>query len=455
MMLLWLVKLTFMTPFMERSTLKSRSSHIALFAAIVFISHPVQTQAVTYIVQRLTCLATFFYLASLLAYVKSRLAASGAKRYVFYAASLLSALLAMNTKQIAFTLPLAISLYEFSFFRTAIRKRALFLFPLLLTIFVIPLSFIDVDRPLGELVGDMGEATTLQDIPRLEYLLTEFRVMATYIRLLVLPVNQNLDYDYPVYDSFFALPVLLSFLLLLAIFALGIFLFHRSRVKDHSSRLIAFGIFWFFLAISVESSIIPLHVIYEHRIYLPSVGLALAFSAGAFLIYERLKGRRTRATMTVLLAALSLVFGIAAHQRNNVWKTEMGLWEDVVEKSPHKARPHYNLGKSYQQWGMDWEAIKEYEIAVRLKPDYVKAHNNLGIVYLKVGRMEEAIKEYRLTIGLDPGFKEAHFNLGIAYLDKGLIEEAQAELKRTLEIDPGYARARIFLEYISKNPARR
>jgi tetratricopeptide (TPR) repeat protein len=454
MLLFWIVQLTFKTPYMEGSSIEGRSRHIAFFAAVVFILHPVQTQAVTYIVQRLTSLATLFYLVSVLAYVKSRFAAKGAKRYALYATSLLSALLAMNTKQIAFTLPLAISLYEFSFFKGAIRKRILFLVPLLLTLFVIPLSFINVDRPIGELMGDMGEATTIRNIPRLDYLLTEFRVMATYLRLLVLPVSQNLDYDYPVYDSFFALPVLLSFLFLVLIIALGIVLFRRSWIKDNSSRLIAFGIFWFFLSISVESSIIPLQVIYEHRIYLPSVGASLAFSSGSFLLYERLKDRKTRAAATALLTALPLVFGIATFQRNSVWKTEIGLWEDVVKKSPHRARPHYNLGKSFQQWGMVWKAMKEYEIAVQLKPDYVKAHNNLGIVYLKVGRMEESIKEYRIAIALDPEFKEAHFNLGIAYLDTGQLKKAQASLKRCLELDPGYARAKKFIEYISRNPAR-
>jgi hypothetical protein len=329
-LIFWLIQLAFRTPYMEGAPLESQSLLMALFAALVFISHPVQTQAVTYIVQRLTSLTTFFYLASLIAYVQSRLTASSARRYILYAVSLLSALLAMNTKQIAFTLPLAISLFEFSFFKASNRKRAIFLVPLLLTMLVIPLSYINVDRPIGELMGDMGEATTIKNIPRIDYLLTELRVLTTYIRLLVLPVNQNLDYDYPVYDSFFALPVLLSFLFLLSIFVFGLILFLRSRIKDRSSRLVAFGIFWFFLSISVESSIIPLQVIYEHRIYLPSVGVAMAFSAGTFLLYERINSKKAQTIITSLLIALPLVFGVAAYQRNKVWKTEIGLWEDVV-----------------------------------------------------------------------------------------------------------------------------
>lgn len=467
MLLFWLVQLTFKTPFMEGSSLESRSRHIALFAAVVFISHPVQTQAVTYIVQRLASLATMFYLLSLVLYVKFRLRTSHIsshlmERKVFfgsvllYILSLLSSVLAMKTKETAFTLPLLIVLCEFMFFRGKTARRVLYLTPLLLTMLIIPLTYmslIGMDRPPLEV---MGEATRLEQMPRLDYLFTEFRVIVTYLSLLVLPVGQNLDYDYPIYHSLFAPPVLLSFLFLLSLFCLGVYLFYRSRNTDRSLRVLSFGIFWFFITLSVTSSVIPLiNALVEHRIYLPSVGVAMAFSAGAFLLYEKLKSKKAQATITALLITLPLVFGVATFQRNNVWKTEIGLWEDVVEKSPHKAKPHYNLGKSYQQWGMVWKAMKEYEIAVQLKPDYVKAHNNLGIVYLKVGRMEESIKEYRIAIALDPDFKEAHFNLGIVYLDTGQLEKAQASLERCLELDPGYARAEKFIEYISRNPARR
>jgi hypothetical protein len=118
----------------------------------------------------------------------------------------------MKTKETAFMLPVMVTLYEFIFFQGEIRKRVLYLVPILLTILIIPLTLINIDKPLGDLIGDISDetkgATTLS---REAYLLTSFRVVVTYIRLLFLPINQNLDYDYPAYYSFFNIEVIISF----------------------------------------------------------------------------------------------------------------------------------------------------------------------------------------------------------------------------------------------------
>ncbi|MBI4690126.1 MAG: hypothetical protein HY754_07655, partial [Nitrospirae bacterium] len=159
---------------------------------------------------------------------------------IMYLASLFSAVLAMKTKEIAFTLPIIIVLYEFMFFnRSRVTshesrvtdhvsritchvswiKRILYLFPFLLTVLVIPLSFIGIDKPAGDMIGEIREASQETGaIPRWSYLFTQFRVIATYVRLLFFPINQNLDYDYPAYHSFFSPNVFLSFMLLLSIF---------------------------------------------------------------------------------------------------------------------------------------------------------------------------------------------------------------------------------------------
>jgi hypothetical protein len=117
---------------------------------------------------------------------------------------LIAAVLAMKTKENAFTLPLVIMLYEFLFFNGPIRRRMVRLVPLLLIVLIFPLTLAGIDRPVGDVVGGIVPATRgYHGLSRVEYLLTEFRVIVTYIRLLFLPVNQNLDYDYPVFGSFF------------------------------------------------------------------------------------------------------------------------------------------------------------------------------------------------------------------------------------------------------------
>jgi tetratricopeptide (TPR) repeat protein len=439
----FLVVLTFRTPLLGGTSLLKHRRHIALFSALLFVTHPVQTQAVTYIVQRFASLATFFYILSLVAYISARLSSQKAAHISLYFLSLVSAVLAMKTKEIAFTLPLAVALYEFMFFKGRKLRRMLWLFPLFLTMLIIPLTLIDTDRPPGELIGDVGEATKVEtEMSRLAYLFTELKVITTYVRLLFLPVNQNLDYDYPLYVSLFEPPVLLSFLFLLGIFGLGVFLYYRSRITHYALRLCAFGIFWFFLTLSVESSVIPiLDVIFEHRVYLPSAGAFLALGTGAFLLMEKLGRKAARNAAVSLLVAAPLLLSAATYERNTVWKSEISLWEDVVRKSPRKVRGHYNLGLSFMSMGLTNKAIEQYQIAFRLKPDFAMAYASLGTAYYSKGLTDKAIEQYTIALRLRPDFAMAHYNLGTAYGSKGLADKAIEHFQSALRFKPDYANA--------------
>ena len=196
------VMLILKTPFMRPSALRGRAGPIAFFSAAIFVVHPVQTEAVTYIFQRHASLAALFYLLSTVTFIRWRLGGRG----WLYACSLVAAVLAMKSKEIAFTLPLMLGLIEFMFFEGPVRKRIVLLVPFLLTMLIVPLTLVGVDRPAGEVVGALASTalqhTDLSDDMRAKYLFTEFRVVLTYIRLLFFPVGQNLDYDYPSYGAF-------------------------------------------------------------------------------------------------------------------------------------------------------------------------------------------------------------------------------------------------------------
>ncbi len=288
------VTLTFRTPFLGQKGTGGSAHDIALLTSLLFVCHPVQTEAVTYIFQRLASLVSLFYLFSVVMYAKARLAASEEtppargqehkakkrpmRHAIFYLLSVVSAVLAMKTKENAFTLPVVIMLYEFLFFEGPLKKRAAGLVPLFLTMAIIPFTLALLEKPAGGIFRTTKNLASVgyNDIPRADYLYTQFRVIVTYLRVLLLPINQNIDYDYPVAHSFFRTGVFLPFLFLLLIFGLGIFLVFRSRT-DRSLRPIGFGILWFFATLSVESSIIPIPmVICEYRMYLPSVGFFLA-----------------------------------------------------------------------------------------------------------------------------------------------------------------------------------
>jgi len=413
---------------------------IALAAALLFILHPIQTQAVTYIVQRFASLVTLFYLLTVVCYLKWRLASPAARsRSLWYGMALLFTVVAMKTKENSFTLPFMILLVEAVFFRSFTRKRWVMLLPFLLTLMIIPVSRGDA---LGEAEGFARDTTA---ISRSDYLFTQFRVIVTYIRLLFLPIYQNLDYDYPIYRSLLEPTALLSFLFLLSLFGLSLYLLYHSPLtaRNSQARLIAFGIVWFFLTLSIESSIIPIRdVIYEHRLYLPSVGVFMALSVGAMMGREWLQSQRVpRAWGMVGIGATVLLLSSATYQRNLVWQDEITLWQDVVAKAPQKARGHNNLGIAYKDKKMLEPALQEYETAITLKPDYAKAHNNLGVVYKGLGRLEAAIAAYQQAFALKPDYAEAYYNLGIAYRDLGRPEAAIEAYQQALALKPDLVEA--------------
>ena len=460
-----LARLTLQTPFLgtrdrePQSGTAGRSetlNFVPLLAALLFVVHPVQTQAVPYIIQRLASLSTFFFLLSLVLYARARLCDRtrvDGKRWLLYLLSLLSAILAMRTKEIAFTLPVVVVLYEYLFFTMTPRKRLLFLSPVLLLLFIIPVGVVGSGNQVAELLSDIAEKTRVQtDMPRLDYLFTQFRVIVTYLRLLVLPVNQTLDYDYPIYRSFFTPPVLLSFLLLLAIFWFAVYLLYRTRSAMRSAemaiceegachgrftlpewRLVSFGILWFFITLSVESSFIPIvDLIYEHRLYLPSAGAFIAFSTVAAILLRNAPPSRLvagAAAIVVILAGTTFV-------RNLVWGDAVTLAEDIARKSPAIPRAHYNLALALDNKGRSDEALREARIAANLDQEDARPRNLIGSILAKNGRYDEAIAELTLAVTLYPKAAYAHLNLANVYLLQGGPQRAMEHLFTALQLTP-------------------
>lgn len=441
----WLVLLTFNTLSLSDKTILTNNVNsagfrnlIAIFSALFFVSHPVQTQAVTYIVQRFTSLAAFFYLLSLVMYIKWRLVTQNIEngtRNTLYTASLFSAILAIKTKEISFTLPIMMATYEFMFFNGKIRKKVLYLIPFFLVMLIVSLSFAWTDKPFEELTADLEAKTrTETNMSRWDYMFTQFRVIVTYLRLVFFPINQNFDYDCPIYNSFLTPEIFLSFLLLSAILCAGVYLFHRYRHIVPYTKLISFGIFWFFIALSVESSIIPIvDVINEHRLYLPSVGGFIAITASVFSIAHKFKNNRPmiieRAITPVLfLVIISLTF--AAYARNMVWQDELSLWSNVVKESPNKARGYYNLGTTYHDKKRFDMAIENYTKAIYLNPNHIKAYMNRGNAYDEIGQPYRATEDYMKAISINPNYADAYFNLGVTCFRNGMIDNAISNFRK-------------------------
>ena len=502
-----LVRLTFRSPLLRESSLAPRGPFIALATALLFAVHPIQTQAVTYIVQRFASLAALFYLLAMVLYVGGRLLWENGSRQIddrgrridayeegadqaevvakgpasrlapilLFAGAGLAAVLAVMTKESAVTLPLMLLLYELSFFRPS-RRRRLLLTAGLIVVVALPLVLLaSADRPLDEIIGDIDRHLRERgDISRWAYLTTQFRVIVTYLRLLVLPIGQNLDYEYPVANSVTP-EILLSSLFLFGLAALALWLYrgsgfsaaHRERnggpaaadeadgsaacrplssflrFSDPAGRLIGFGILWFFLALAVTSSLIPISdVLVEHRLYLPSVGFALALVTAAALLGRRLSPSK----LVALLAVVVIALGLATVRRNLVWSDPVTLWTDVTRKSPLNERAWCNLGVAQLERGDVEPAIHNLLLSARINPAYAKTQLNLGVAFGFKQRLPEAAQALEAALAINPKLWLAHANLGTIYWRMGRLDLAIEHLQGALKLNPRDSVARAQLD---------
>lgn len=417
----------FSSPAFEQSPASRHKRIIALFTALLFVSHPLATQSVTYIVQRMASLVTLFYLLSLVLYVKARLTPKLKRsKYLLFTGSLLAAVLALISKENAFTLPLAIVLFEICFlqrkkFVINLKDYRVILFMAVIVGFII-IALFNVPPNLLKPIPPNPE-NDFKIVTPLNYLFTQFHVIVKYIGLLILPVNQNLDHDIKISGHFFEWRTLLSFAFLLSLFITGILSFKKYRI-------ISFGIAWFFLTLAIESGIIPLSdLMFEHRTYLPSVGFFLILSFGLYqLLWNKYKG--------VAISVFLLIIGsnsILTFQRNKVWEDELSLWSDIVAKSPHKARGFNNRGIIFMLQDQNKEALLDFNKAIELKPMYYETYYNRANLFNKEKKYDQALTDYNKAIELEPKFGNAYFNRGNTYFSLQQRENAIADFTRVIE----------------------
>ncbi|MGK7344281.1 MAG: tetratricopeptide repeat protein [Candidatus Nitrospinota bacterium M3_3B_026] len=397
----------------------------ALFVAVVFAAHPLQTEAVTYIWQRNTSMMALFYILSLALYLKGAMAPGFSRRPL--AGAFIFAVAAMFTKQNAVTLPIAILMIEFFFISESfarMKERVAAFAPFVPTILIIPiLTALDMSQETGHIGGRYENILTPY-----EYLLTQFNVIVkVYLKLLVYPVGQVLDYDFPPARSFADSAGSFAFLILIA--ASAAWLYSRNR-------LASFGIFFFFLTLSVESSFFPLEdLVFEHRMYLPSAGLFLAVSALLFQAAGRLNPAAAGRALGVLLVILAVALTAGARSRNEVWAGERAMWLDVIEKSPGKDRGYKSLAwMDYKRGDMEG-AKKWFEEALKVNPTSESSLLILAKIHLDEGNLAAGRERLERLLEVDPSNVKGRYALGNLYMEKEDYVQAANQYRIALEIE--------------------
>jgi len=408
--------------FRKNKIIQENKILIALFTGLIFVAHPIQTQAVTYIIQRMAVLAGLFYMWSVLLYIRGRNAHMKAQAdkkwvpYAFYAGAFIAGIFGFLSKQNAITFPLAFILVEILFIRNneeKIDRKFLGIFSAAVAVIII----------LGLVIN--GLPVEYERISRTDYLYTQFRVLVKYWQLLILPINQHLDYYFTVSTTLWGVKELVSLGVILLTLALGVWLFMKKWY------VVSFAIFWFYLTLSLESSIIPIRdVIFEHRLYLAVFGFGFAIS---YLFFYFLAPKNAKYPV-IALVLLTLVYAGASLKRNEVWDNPYSLWSDSVEKSPKRERAWYWLASYYSNEKDQENAMKCYNTSISCNPGFPLAYNGRANLKKETGDMEGALKDYEIAIKLDPKYVIAFYNRGIVYAALNKLDNAIADYNKSIEL---------------------
>jgi len=399
---------------------------ISFFAALLWLVHPIQIQSVSYIVQRMNSLAAMFYILSMLLYVKGRLKGrDGRRSWPWLTGSVVAGVLAFGSKEISATLPFFIFLYEWYFFQNlsgSWLKRCVPYIAGIVVIFVLlGLFYLDF-KPVEQIMSRYER----RDFTMPERLLTQSRVVIYYISLLAYtaPGRLNLDHYFTISQSLFnPLTTLPAIAAVFGLIGLAVYLAKKER-------LISFCILWFFGNLAIESSFLGLELIFEHRVYLPSM---LVYMVVTVLVWRFVK--RDWVNVAVF-SIVVVVLSAGSYKRNSMWSDPVTLWRDCANKLSKKPRPNYNLAYFLNQEGQTAEAIKYYKQTLELDPNHFAAHSNLGLALIDIGEINQAVVHFNKALRLDPDSADAHCNIGLAFHRQNKLDKAIEYYNRALLLKP-------------------
>lgn len=416
------------------------SDELAFAATMLWLVHPLQTESVTYIVQRAESLAALFYVATLYAFLRG---ATGGRR-AWFAFSFAACATGMATKETVVTAPLMVLLFDRFFvsgnLRCAISRRRIYYAGLAATWIV--LAFIMSTGPRSQSAG-FGDGLPTP----WRYALAQFEVIVHYLKLIFYPSRLCLDYAWPVPESIGQVSGSMSLILfLVAVTVWG--LWRRAAW--------AFCGCWFFLILSPTSSFVPIaDAAFEHRVYLPLAGVTTLIVCGAYWLMVRRRSREsTKAGMPArrtpgvtsiaawtTLVAVTLTLGWRTRLRNETYRSDVVIWSDVLEQRPQNARAEYNLAWAQFKRGEHDSVEAGLRRAIDIDPEYAAPRSLLAVLLSNLGRVDEAKSEARHAAELEPRNAEYQYNLGLILSRAGHDDEAAQAYQSAIHLRPDYADA--------------
>jgi tetratricopeptide (TPR) repeat protein len=400
----------------QPASLQSAALPLALVVALLWTLHPLQTEAVTYTVQRAESLMGLCYLLTLYCSIRGMEAEKPAR---WQAGAVAACLAGMASKEVMVSAPLLVLLYDRTFvagsFREAWRWRWRRYAGLAATWVLLGWLVASTGGNRGGTFGAAGWGAWWS------YWLTQFEAVARYLGLVFWP--HPLVFAYGVWRVNGLAQVAPYALIVVALLGATVVALWRRPVPGF------FGCVFFVLL--APTSLLPgtLQMIVEHRMYLPLAAVIALVVGTVFAVF----GRRS----LVVFFALAVVEGVVTFQRNADYRTDLTLWQDTVAKAPDSGFAQSGLGTALHSRGHWPEAMRCYQEALRLQPDMPVNHYNLGLVLAQTNHWPDAVAEFAEVVRLNPRHYPAHYQLGIALTRVGRPEEALGHFAQALQIMPG------------------
>jgi len=410
------------------------SSHLALTVAVIWAVHPLQTQSVTYVIQRAESLMGLFYLLTLYCVIRG---ADSSRHIKWYAAAIVFCALGMGSKAVMVTAPVMVLLYDRVFLsessvETFRRRWGLYLCLAATWCVLWVCGLAQGVLSTSRKVATVG--FSFKDITPPEYALTQFGVLVKYLNLSFWPYPLCLDYAWPVARTVGV--VVVPAIIIVALFVAVVWALIRGRWWGFVGA-------WFFVILAPTSSFIPIKdTFFEHRMYLPLAAVVASAVFGSNvalrLLIERLESSRLRSkyiTAGLVLLAVALL-GYGTVRRNGDYRTAVSMWRDIAVRRPESERAHVNLGTVLLADRRIDEAVIAYRRAVLLSPDDARARCNLGVALTKQDRLDEAMDTFRQALKIEPRMADAHYNLGLALIKEGSLQEAARSFREAVRLTP-------------------
>lgn len=445
---------------------------IAFATALLWLLHPLQTQSVTYVIQRCESLMGLFYLLTLYAVLR---AAESPRAWLWQLGAIACFFLGLGCKEVIATAPVVILLYDWVFltqsFKETFRRRWLaYLGMAVILGLFIALTALRLGRPAADVGFGVAKATPFT------YLMSQAGVLLYYVRLSYWPLGQCLDYfDWPVTTSVsdFVLPGAFVGILVAA-----------SLVAVAFRRPVGFLGCWFFFILAPTSSVLPINdLAFEHRMYLSIIPLILLAVLLGKEIVARLCERAglsiglAHGLQVLVLLIVAGTLGVLTFQRNTVYHSPYAMWQNVLRQRPENIRAIINVAKYAPPSRREEEGQALIERASRidflywqlltaLRQEYLRKNHDTevrkyltvaeqnvqilvpgnhvdtsrarlialrGLLDFRQGHTEAAAAHFGKALALDPEVASYHFSLAGIFSELGRHAEADAAFARGLE----------------------